>query len=237
MRPATPLLVLILLAPLPACSSSGNPSAQGSDGGGASPHDASLDTSAEDDASDASDDANKSAPCAATFGSALTNAFGRVDGTVVAVVPAGDETCAMPNSTHLVIQVLVQGAVYRMVVDVLSDEPTDSGSEAVMYYEMDGPLAAGAWSEGWHPGVALDYVSTLAVHTPQFTLIDEADVEARITSEIQLGAHISVFATSDDEPSSAHLVHRNLTNQDGAIVFSPDTAPHYFLIQFQDQTF
>jgi hypothetical protein len=238
MRSVTRLVTFIaaftLLTPLVACSSSGNLSAAAPDGGETSPRDASVDTSVEDDASD---DVNKAAPCAATFGSALTNAFGRVDGTVVAVVPAGDETCAMPNSTHLVIQVLVQGAVYRMVVDVLSDEPTDSGSEAVMDYEMDAPLAAGAWSEGWHPGVALDYVQTLGVHTSQFTLIDEADVEAKIASEIRLGAHISVFATSDDEPSSAHLVHRNLTNQDGAIVISPDTAPHYFLIQFQDQTF
>ena len=189
------------------------------------------------DAADASEDVDKSATCASSFGSALTNAFGRVDGTVVAVVPPNDQACAMPNSTHLVIQVLVQGAVYRMVVDVLSDQVSDSGSQNVFFYEMDAPLAAGAWAEGWHPGVALDYVATLAVHTPEFTSVSQADVVAKITAEIQIGAHISFFATSAGEPSSAHLVHRNLTGQDGAIVVAPDTAPHYFLIQFAEQSF
>jgi hypothetical protein len=216
-----------------ACSSNGSaPEGAGASAKG-SP-DASSDSSA---VVDASDDVDKSATCATTFGSALTNAFGRVDGTVVAVVPPNDQTCAMPNATHLVIQVLVQGAVYRMVVDVLSDVLSDSGSPDVYFYETDAPLAAGAWSEGWHPGVALDYVTTMSLRSTQFTSMAEEDVVAKITSEIQIGAHIAVFATSAGEPSSAHLVHRNLTGQDGAIVVSPETAPHYLLIRFYEQSF
>src|SRR5262249_23663455 len=65
---------------------------------------------------------DKSAPCASTFGSALTDAFGRLDGTVVAVVPPNDQACAQPNMTHLVLQVEMEGAVYRMVLDVLSNQ-------------------------------------------------------------------------------------------------------------------
>src|SRR4051794_34872783 len=48
---------------------------------------------------------DKSAGCASTFGSALTSAFGRIDGTVLAVVKPIDTQCAMPNNDHLVLEV------------------------------------------------------------------------------------------------------------------------------------
>ncbi len=77
---------------------------------------------ARDAAPDAMPDAlDKSATCAPTFGNALTNAHGRLDGTVVAVVPPNDQACASPNMTHLVVQLSMGGAAYRMVVDVISD--------------------------------------------------------------------------------------------------------------------
>ena len=187
---------------------------------------------------DAAEDVDKSAPCATTFGSALTNAFGRLDGTVLAIVPPNDQACALPNSTHLVIQVTIAGVAYRMVVDVVSDQLSEAGSDDDLLYEINAPLAAGPWSEGWHPGVALDYVTTLAVHSTSFAPIAEGALVDRITSEIALGAHISVFATSDGEPNSAHLVHRNATNADGAIVIGPDsTNPHYILLRFSEQSF
>jgi|GEM_PF-709737 len=197
--------------------------------------DAKADDAAASDASpaDAAADVDKSATCASTFGSGLTNAFGRVDGTVVAVVPPNDQACALPNRTHLVIQVQMSGAVYRMVVDVLSNQ----GSPDVLIDEIDAPLAAGDWEDGWHPGVALDYVSTLAVHSGAFTAMHQADLVAKITSEIGVGDRISVFGTSDGEPNSTHLIHRNATNADGAIVVHPDTAPHYILLRFDEQAF
>jgi hypothetical protein len=202
-----------------------------SDGG--SKKDGGAEASASSDASDAAVD--KSATCAASFGQNLTPAFGRIDGTVVAVVPPGDEACAEPNSTHLVIQVMESGAVYRMVVDVLSDE----GSPNVLFEEMDAPLAGEAWAEGWHTDASLDYVTTLSTHSTSFTAMVEGDLVAKITSEIDLGANVSIYATAtSSEPDSAHLVHRNLTNQDGAIVIGPDTAhPHYLLMHFDEQTF
>jgi hypothetical protein len=187
-----------------------------------------------DAAPDALADVNKAATCATTFGESLTNAFGRLDGTVLAIVPPNDQTCAMPNMTHLVIQVTMSGAAYRMVVDVLSD----SGDPNVSFYELDAPLEDGAWAEGWHAGVNLDYVTTLKVHSPSFTSMTQATLVTKVTSEIVLGSKISVFATSMDEPDSAHLVHRNLTNEDGAIVVGPDTkTPHYLLFRFAEQTF
>jgi hypothetical protein len=49
-------------------------------------------------------DAGKDAACASSFGDALTAAFGRVDGTVVAVVAPGTERCAMPNRDHVIVR-------------------------------------------------------------------------------------------------------------------------------------
>ena len=186
-------------------------------------------------APDATPDAlDKSATCASAFGSALTNAFGRVDGTIVAVVPPNDQACALPNMTHLVIQVQMAGAVQRLVVDVLSNQ----GTPVVDFFELDAPLLGGLYAEGWHPGLMLDYPSMLGVHAAQFVPTVQADLVAKITAELALGAKVSIFGTSMNEPTSAHLIHRgSVANQDGAIVIDPDTHPHWLLIRFDEQTF
>ena len=237
---------LAALVPLAACSSSSSVGSQGgddasvtpaTDGGGASNVDAT--SGAHDDAGavkDASVDADKGAACASTFGMALTPKFGRFDGTVTAVVPPDDQACAFPNKTHLVIQGRMNGLIYRMVVDVLST----IGSPDVSLFELDAPLAGGTpWAEGWHDTVTLDYVTDLSVHNTSFVPTKQAALVSRITDEINLGDHISVFATSGStEPHSAHLVHRNATNADGAIVLHPDGAkPHYILLAFGEQVF
>lgn len=210
---------LLLLAPL----------ALGACGGGSNdqPVDASPDA--------APDAIDKSATCAPTFGNQLTNAFGRLDGTIVAVVPPNDQMCAEPNMTHLVVQMRMGGDVYRMVVDVLSSQ----GSPDVGFFELDAPLVGPAWGDGWHPGLALDYPSQLMVHATQFTPMKQADLVAKITSELELGAKLSVFATSAGEPDSAHLIHRGkVASQDGAIVIGPDTAsPHWLVMKFDENTF
>jgi hypothetical protein len=246
-RPLVVASSLLPIAILVACGASSSPPSSAADSGvdtdangtgtsddGSTQADAAADASSS--AMDAPADVDKSATCAATFGTALTAGFARIDGTVVAVVPPNDQACAAPNSTHLVIQVKMGGAVYRLVVDVLSNvAPPD-----VYFYEMDAPLSAGgAWADGWHTGVSLDYVTTLNVHSTPFVAMKEADLVAKITSEIDLGAKISIFATAGTtEPDSAHLVHRNVTNQDGAIVIHPDTGtPHWMLMRFNEQSF
>jgi hypothetical protein len=176
----------------------------------------------------------KAVDCAETFGAELTAGFGRVDGTLLAVIPPNYQGCAQPNSTHAVVQVMVDGAAYRMVVNVLST----SNEPRVYLGETDAALAGGAWAEGWHLGYQLDYVTTLGLTKSQFTLSDEATATARVYN-LELGQHISVFATSGGPPQadSAHLIHRNATNADGAIVINPETAPHYLLTAFDDSNF
>jgi hypothetical protein len=195
------------------------------------PSDASLDDADAPDASDAGPD--KSAACASTFGAAIgTVGFQRFDGTLLAIVPPGDLACAMPNSTHLVLQLQMQGAVYRMVVDVSDVNKTGWVGATTKQHALVGD----AWSDGWH-AVPLDYVGALGLHSTDFTQVHTADAVASITSQLTLGAHVSVFATAAGEKESAHLVHKSVANQDGAIVFDVDGSPSWLLFAFADQTF
>jgi len=171
---------------------------------------------------------DKAATCASSFGGALTDAFGRIDGTVLAVVPPNLQTCAQPNMTHLVLQVSMQVAAYRLVLNV---------DATVAMREIDAPLAGPAWADGWHTDAPLDYVTTLGAHYSDFAKAD--DLVANVTDQLGLGARVSVYATGSGgtKADSAHLVHRNASNEDGAIVIAPDTAPHYLLFKFDNQSF
>jgi hypothetical protein len=180
---------------------------------------------------------SKAKDCASTFGTELTNAFGRIDGTLLAVVAPQDTQCAQPNDDHLIVQVMMNQKAYRMVVNVLS-----SGADTkVRFAEVEHALPGPAWSEGWHAGAVLDYVSTLAVHsTVGFTPYEMSALITQVSDRLTLGAPISVYATSagGTKADSAHLVHRNATNKDGAIVVDPKGAtPHFLLFHFPDQTF
>lgn len=176
---------------------------------------------------------DKAASCASTFGQALTDSFGRIDGAVLAVVKPTDTQCVMPNDDHLVVQVTMDGAAYRMVVNLQSSY----GDPDVQYLEVGGKLTGPAWAEGWHTGITLDYVSDLGVHAADFAphpLMELADL---VTDRIPLGQKISVYATSSGG-ASAHLVHRNGAKNDGAIVLDPESAsPRVLLFHFADQSF
>jgi hypothetical protein len=177
---------------------------------------------------------DKAAPCATSFGAALTDAFGRLDGTVRAVVPPGHPTCARPNGTHLVLQVDAGGAAYRMVVNVESNR---AGDVRVRLDERSAPLVGAPFAEGWHPGLALDYVTDFAVAQAAFTPYARDELVARISDRLALGAPVAVYATSSGG-DSAHLVHRNRAGNDGAIVVDPtSSAPLFLLLAFSDQTF
>jgi hypothetical protein len=173
---------------------------------------------------------DKAALCSETFGDALTDSYGRVDGSVLAVVTPSDTQCPLVNDDHLVIQVTMNGAVYRMVVNV----------DGIGFTDREAPLVGAAWSEGWHTSESLDYVDDLAVHSDDF---DEYSLEALVpvvSSFITIGARISVYAVSSggEYASSAHLIHRNDSEPDGAVVIEPETARSRFLLfRFGNQSF
>jgi hypothetical protein len=176
------------------------------------------------------------ANCASTFGSALPPGFVRVDGTLVAIVRPQDQQCAMPNGTHVTLQVMVDGAVYRMVTNVKSDQGTDI---RVRYGVLDAALPAPAWSEGFHTGVTLDYPKDLGVHsetTPFMPLTTTALVNEMV-NRLPINGHVAVYSQGNGG-SSTHLVHRNGSNDDGAIVIDPESStPHFLLFHFAEQQF
>jgi hypothetical protein len=177
---------------------------------------------------------DKSAGCVGTFGNALTSPFGRIDGTVVAIVKPTDQQCPMPNSDHVIVEVKMNGDVYRMVVNVESDQ----GPPDVYFLEKAGTLPAPKWSEGWHLNAPLDYVADLKAHSTDFTTYDITLLSDLVTRKIPLNGKVSVYAATDGG-SSAHLVHKNDgTNADGAIVIDADTdAPEFLLFHFDEQVF
>lgn len=194
--------------------------------------------SASDAAADAPADAFKpSGTCATTFGSALTAGFGRIDGVVYAVQRPSDTMCVFPNKDHLIVQVLMKSAVYRLVVNVQSDR--DAADTRIQIGLLTHALPAPAFSEGWHLGAGLDYVTSLGAHSDaSFTPLVLADAVTKIMAEVKVGDLVSVYGTSGDgRPESAHLIHRNAANQDGAIVVSPTTSPKFLLFHFANQTF
>ncbi|MBI4952921.1 MAG: hypothetical protein HY908_12880 [Myxococcales bacterium] len=100
----------------------------------------------------------------AELGTSLTSAFGRLDGTVLAVVGPADTECFLPNDDHVVLQVLWNGEAYRMVISVLSTY----GDPDVAYLLAPTAPAGLVWQEGWHTGVGLDYVTDLGLHAGDF---------------------------------------------------------------------
>ncbi len=188
----------------------------------------------EDSPVDSAQDAN----CASTFGDVLTDAFGRVDGTVVAIVAPGNTRCAKPNSDHVIVQVELDHAVYRMVVNVLS-----SGEDSrIQVLQTESPLPAPAFAEGWHTGLSLDYPTDLGISSTDsaWESLEMEAAAARISDAIVVGDPIAVYATSSggSYADSTNLIHRNGDGRDGALVLNPTAASStWLLFRFADQEF
>jgi hypothetical protein len=215
-----------------ASSSSSSGSGSGSGSGGGSSSGSSSGSGCGVDAGST----DKAAGCTGTFGQALTNSFGRLDGTVLAVLQPKDAKCPMPNSDHVILEVTMMGAVYRMVVNVQS-----TGADPdVRFLSLPHALPPPAWSEGWHTGLTLDYVADLGVHVGDFKPYGLTELSAVIADAITIGQKVSVFATSSGGAlaSSAHLIHRQDGKADGAVVLDLDCAsPRALLFHFADQMF
>ncbi len=170
-------------------------------------------------------------PCTSTFGSALSTPHGRLDGTLVSIVMPTDKNGCNADSSHVHLQVLMNGSVYDVAVNVSDPANVD-------FLEEDLALPDGAFSEGWHTGAAddLDYVS-LGFHDTDFTAIPEDTLAQMLSTELADVNHISVFMTGYG-PTGGHDVHRQGSGEDGAIVIRPLSAlPHILLFHFATQSF
>ena len=188
---------------------------------------------------DAADAFRPTGQCAsaAQINGMLSVGFGRIDGTVYAVQKPSDTMCVFPNKDHVIVQVLMKGSVYRLVANVQSDRA--GADPQIRIGILPHALPAPAWAEGWHLGAALDYVTTLGAHSDAtFTALSLADASTKIATEVKVGDLVSVYATvGTTELDSAHLIHRNAANADGAIVLNATTSPRFMLFHFDNQTF
>jgi len=172
--------------------------------------------------------------CTSTFGSALTSGFGRMDGYLIAIVPPGPSTAPCnADQGHLHLQVMVDGAIYDVAVNVGTDDATND----VHTTTLDTVQLGLPWSEGWHTDVTNDYTA-LGIHSAALPLHSRAENVAALTAELATVNHVSVFGTGySPTPSGAHLIHRN-NGRDGMLVTHPlAAAPHARLFSFTTPTF
>lgn len=164
--------------------------------------------------------------CTGNFGSALSASHGRLDGYLVSIVQPGGSKACNGDTDHVHLQVRVNGAIYDVAIN------TD-----VLYAELDAPLPGGAWAEGWHAGMSLDYPSSLGLHSSGFTTTNPTALAQKVSGELANVNHIAVFATGYG-PTGAHDVHRRGYSEDGLIAIDPLSAkPHLLAFRFTTDSF
>jgi hypothetical protein len=176
-------------------------------------------------------------PCVDSFGTEMTATFGRLDGMLYSAVIPPDQTCAKPNGDHLILEVAVNGAVYRLLINAQSDQ---AASDARVYLGTAvAPLPGAPWSEGWHSsGVVFDYPNTVGVHAESFQPYGLDALVEQVMAAVEFDQPISIY-TFGYGPDGGHKIHRNSgPGTDGAIVVGPTTAsPRFLMFRFAEQAF
>jgi hypothetical protein len=180
------------------------------------------------------DSSDAAQPCISANGTGLpVLTFGRLDGEIVDVLDPTAMTCGS-DAHHVHLRVRA-GAVFDVAVNV--ESTVTLSDPTVAFDEVAASLAGPAWSEGWHSGVSLDYATTLGLHASDFTPTPIGTLSSEIEGLVGVGARVSIFGTAYSDGTGAHLIHRNTTGADGALVLEPTGAPRYLVFHFSDQTF
>ncbi len=167
--------------------------------------------------------------CSNTYGTTISNGFGRLDGLLVAVVDPGARNCNGDND-HIHLQIFANNKIFDVAINV-------AGSADVLTATRELPLTGTPWKEGWHTGFALDYTA-LGLRSSDFTASTQAALVATLKAELANVNHISVYALGYTDGTGVHLVHRNGFNNDGVIVTQPLSRPaKWRMFRFSDQTF
>jgi len=175
-------------------------------------------------------------PCTSHFGAALPSSgtFGRMDGYLVAIVAPGSTSGCNDDSSHVHLQIKVNGSIYDIAIDATNSQ---TNTDDVHTGTLDMSMPSGpAWAEGFHTGITIDYPS-LGVHSSTLPLQTKAQVVSAITTDLASVNHISIYTTTYGG-DGAHLVHRNGSGHDGVVVTEPLSTPsHLRLFSFSDQSF
>lgn len=232
MRPIAACLLGLAVAACGDSSAAGGASAGGSPPSGGAPLGGTAEVGGAGGQGGAPD-VDEAAGCVDTFGQELTDDYARLDGTIVAFVKPSDTQCEGVNDDHGILEVEMGGAVYRMVINVGAP-----GEPLIRYAAIEHDLPNPDFEEGWHTNVQLDYVISFDVHANEdFDAVESVTLAQTISDELVIGEKVSVYATSSGG-SSAHLIHRQTGNKDGAIFLHPDSSsPRVLLFHFDNQTF
>jgi hypothetical protein len=171
-------------------------------------------------------------PLSAQTGTAINTTFGRLDGTLSYVVAKGGSRSCNGDDSHVHLQVLVNGEVYDVAVDI-GATPGD-----VALFTEDIALPGGAWAEGWHGSDTLTYTA-LGLHAPQFTGQDPTTLAANLVSELAQANHVSIFGTAYNTNNGCHDVHyHGGGGQDGALFVDPlSPQAHGMFFRFSTDSF
>lgn len=173
------------------------------------------------------------APCTDRFGHALTTSFGRLDGTLVALVPPRTPRCKSDeHHLHLQLQLEADGDAYDVAVPL-----GDPAAQDIYFLETTAPVPGGRWRAGWSPGASLDYVAAFKVHATDFRVLTRDELLLKLQTELTAKRRVSVWATGYG-PGGAHMVHRDHGQHDGTIALDPDsTRSRFLLFRFARQRF
>lgn len=167
--------------------------------------------------------------CTSNWGTALSAKHGRLDGYLVSIVPPSSTIGCNDDSSHVHLQVMMQGAIYDVAVDI------GKTGDNIFYVSKDLPLANGAWTEGWHTTDGLSYTS-LGIGSAAFTRLSPAAASSTVEQALATVNHISVYGTGYSA-NGMHLIHYQSGN-DGALVLEPQSAtPRFLLFRFSSDTF
>jgi hypothetical protein len=206
--------------------------ATGSDSG-APARDASPDAAAEAEAGPSDGTPSYTAACtplSAQTGTAINTKHGRLDGYLSYVVPQSGDSSCNGDSSHVHLQVRMDGNVYDVAVDI------GMFTGDANLYEADMPLPGGAWSEGWH-NLGLSYPG-LGVHSTQFTPEDPTTLGQKIQSELAGVNHVSIFGDGYTQDNGCHDVHYENGSEDGALILEPlSPKAHILFFRFSTQSF
>jgi hypothetical protein len=171
-------------------------------------------------------------PLSAQTGTAVDTSHGRLDGTLVYVVPTGGPGKCNGDDSHVHLQVEVSSLIYDVAVDI------GAAGDQVGMYQQTIALPGGAWAEGWHGADTLAYPK-LGLSVGQFPIAAPATIAANVQSLLESTSKISVFCTSYTTDNGCHDVHyENGNGNDGAIVLDPTAAtPTILFFRFEGQTF
>lgn len=172
-------------------------------------------------------------PLSQQTGTAVNTSHGRLDGTLVFVLPVGGSGKCNGDDSHVHLQIEVSGSVYDVAVDI------GATGDEVGLYTTSIAVPGGAWSEGWHGTDTLSYPS-LGLKSSEFPIQAPTDVASQVESLLESTSKISIFCTGyTPGDNGCHDVHyENGNGEDGAIILDPTSATSTVLFfRFQAQSF